>query len=149
MKYVPTRRLSEDDVQDPEAFCDYAHAVLGVPFPSIKDQAVLRKKIKEFFAQYPQADYRTLCRIVQWAKTHHKRPYRIWLLIDLHRQAWADKAVPELDMSPVDVEVERGIKRALEIEQDSRWRRRLMRAHGSGRKEVLEEWRKEQSQSSR
>lgn len=147
--YSPTRRLTERDVKDPLDFAEYTQQVLGVPFPTIKDTVILRKKIKEFFAAYPQADYTTLCRIVTWARQHRKRPPRTFMVVDLFREAWAGRALPELDQSPADVELARGIHKALEIETDPQWRRRLRRASGSGRREVFEEWRQEKSGSSR
>lgn len=135
-----------DDVQAHEdqavAFSEYAQQTLGVPWPTIKDQMILRKKAKEFFKHYPHTDWRTLCRVVQWAANRKKRYAHVWAIVDAFRYAYKDGALPELDpQNQTNQPVEDQIYEALQHETDEVWRRRLMLAQGvTQQKEVLREW---------
>lgn len=143
------RTWTPDAVQNADdqakAFAEYAQQTLGVPWPTLKDLVMLRKKAKDFFVHYPDADWRTLCRVVVWAANRKKRYARVWMLVDDFRKAWATGALPELDPhTRTDVDVEAEIHAALAKEQDQTWRRRLGLAQGSERqKEVLAAWRRE------
>lgn len=135
-----------DDVQaapDPaKAFCEYAQQTLGVPWPTIKDMTILRKKTKVFFEQYPQCDWRTMCRVVQWCATRKKRHSRVWMVVEEFRKAWTAGALPELNPhTHRDEAVEDRVYKALEEEQDPVWRRRLLLAQGSqDQEEVYQMW---------
>jgi len=128
------------EVDDPITFAVYARQVLGVPMPNLSQERILRKTIKTFFAEWPQADYQTLVHIVDWCRARKKRPTHSYTVISKFRDAYAAGALPELDEDPAELEVTRRIERALEAEQDPSWRRRLLGARGTGRKEVLHAW---------
>lgn len=125
-----------------EAFARYAQQQIGIPYPTQKDLGILKKKIKELFAKYEQMDYYALCRLVTWAKNRKKRFARIWALVEAYRDAWAEGQLPELDPKPVvDEDVELGIQRALGVETNESWRRRLTLAVGpEARGKALLEW---------
>lgn len=126
----------------PRAFADYCQQTIGTPWPTLKDMTILRKKIKEFFAHYPQCDYRSLCRVAQWARSHKKRPTRAWLVLEMFRDAWRDGYLPELDPAERrDENIEGNISTALDEETRPEWRSRLLGARGvEGRREAYEEW---------
>lgn len=131
------------------AFAGYASQTIGIPTPTIKDMTILRKKCKEFFAEYPHCDWYTMCRIVQWAKARKKRFARVWMLVARYREAWSANFIPELENTDrEDIDVEAGIARALEVEERVGWRRRLTMTSGAElRRGVLLEWQTEQQSS--
>lgn len=141
------RTWTPDDVQHaedkPRAFASYAQQVLGTPFPTAKQLAVLRKRTKEFLEQYPQADWRTLCRVVIWCRQRRRRPGQVHYVLDEVRRAWASGALPELDpRDRVEDDVEASITAALERETREEWRRALLGARGvDARRKVLQAWR--------
>lgn len=133
----------EHAADGPVAFASYAQQELGVAYPTVKDMAILRKKIKEFFALYDTADYHTLCRIVFWAKNRKrkKRFNKTWALVEAWRDALAQGALPELERGAVDPGLEAEIQRALEVEQRPEWRRRLLGAAGAeARQKAILDW---------
>lgn len=135
-----------DDVQraaDPsKAFCEYVQQIIGVPYPTGKDIAVVRKKAKDFFGQYPHCDWRTLCRVAQWCKSRKKRPARTYTVIEMFRDAWAAGYLPELNRDRREADVEAGIAEALAVEDREGWRRRLVMARSPEiRRRVYFEWR--------
>lgn len=134
------------DVHDPKTFAEYAQQKLGIPYPTGKSIAVLRKSLREFFEHYPQADYNTMCRVVEWAGSKKKRYAHTYQLVYAFRYAYQDGYLPELEPSRemTDEDLETAIEEALKVEKDIEWRRRLIVAHGlEARKHVYEEWRKE------
>lgn len=123
------------------AFAEYAQQKLGVPWPTQKDLAILRHKITEFFTHYPKLTYYTLCRVVEWARSRHRRYDRVWKVIDAFRYAWTDGVLPELDPNQTDDTVEARINAALIVETSPTWRRHLLGATGaSARRQIIEEW---------
>jgi len=143
--WTPDAVQADDD--QPKAFAEYAQQTLGVPWPTLKDLILLRKKANEFFEHYPHTDWRTLCRVVDWAANRKKRYSRVWMLVDDFRKAWAAGALPELDPNrQTNATVEEQIFEALETETDESWRRRLLLAQGARQQEeVLALWRQERS----
>ncbi len=139
-----------DEVQlakDPaKAFCSYVQQSVGVPHPTIKDVVLVRKKAKEFFANYPNTDWRTLCRIAAWCKARKIRLSRPWKIIDRFREAYVGGFLPELDnANRVDEDIETQIQTALQVESNEAWRRRLIMAQGVElRRMAISEWKKEQ-----
>jgi hypothetical protein len=134
--------IRPEQVVDPETFATYAQQTLGCPYPPLRDMILLRTKIKEFFAEKPQADYYTLCRIVQWAKANKRRPAAVWKIPPMWAWAWEDNALPELDPDQLkDKDLERRIALALEVETDPAWRRRLIGSESvEKRREVYDSW---------
>jgi hypothetical protein len=135
------------NAKDPaKAFAEYAQQSLGVPWPSYKDLILLRKKANEFFGHYPDADWRTLCRVVSWAANRKRRYARVWALVDDFRKAYRDGALPELDPGVVrhSQSVQEMVDQALSAETDDVWRTRLLLANGRmQQEEVLASWRRE------
>lgn len=125
------------------AFCEYCQQTLGVPWPTLHDMMILRKKIKELFGRYPNADYRTLCRIVVWMRARKWRVARVWAVVDKYRDAWAAGQLPELDpgYQPPDLNISSLIADALEEETDPVWRDRLLLASNpAAQREVYGLW---------
>jgi hypothetical protein len=89
--------LDPDDVVDAESFAAYCQQVLGSAYPKARDLVILRTKLKDFFAEKPEATYYTLCRVVQWARMKKKRPSDSWKVPDMWKWAWQDGALSELD----------------------------------------------------
>ena len=136
-------QLTPDDVHDAKTFATYCQQTLGIPYPRQQDIRYLHKSLREFFEHYPQADYYTLCRIVEWAKAKKKRYAHVNKLVYAFRYAYADGFLPELDPNsePVDEQLEELIEAALKEETDDEWRRRLMIARGvTARTEVYQAW---------
>lgn len=130
-------------------FARYCQQVVGTPMPDSKAWGPLGARVKAFFIEYPQADWYTLCRIAQWCRNHKLRARTTVGLVGCFRSAWSDGAIPELDPANLDLELEREIERALEIEMDDSWRRRLYLARGTeARRAALEEWTKERCAAS-
>lgn len=123
------------------AFALYAQQVLGVPFSTVKDLVALRARVQDVFNRCPQATYYTLCRVVVWARQKKIRKPRVYMIVDLVPEAWAARALPELDEPVQDRRVEQGIADALSVENDPSWRRRLIGAMGTtSRSRVLNDW---------
>lgn len=139
-QWTPEKVQAADD--PPKAFADYCQQTIGTPWPTLKDMIVLRRKIKDFFALYPQCNYVSLCRVAQWARSHKKRPTRAWLIMDMFREAWRDGYLPELDPAERrDENIEDNISTALDEETRPEWRSRLLGARGvEARREAYEEW---------
>lgn len=123
------------------AWSEYVQQVLGVPFPTVQDQKILRKQVRELFDRYPRADWYTMCRLVQWCKNRKKRDARVWLVLARFRAAWVAGALPELDPTMTDSTVEARIVGALEAERDPIWRRRLLGCVGpQARRATIDAW---------
>lgn len=138
--WTPERVQEADDPN--KAFANYVQQTLGVPYPTIKDMTILRKKTKLFFQNVPDADWKTLCKVVQWAKARKRRPPRVFMVVEMFRDAWAAGYLPELDRhARVDETVEAGIERALAVETRPEWRARLLGASGvTARAAAFAEW---------
>jgi hypothetical protein len=137
--WTPERVVSAPDPV--VAFAEFVQQKLGVPWPTQKDLAILRKKITEFFEHYPKLTYFTLCRVVEWCRSRHRRYDRVWKVIDAFRYAWTDGVLPELDPDQTDDSVEDRITAALAVETSPTWRRYLLGATGvSARRQIIEEW---------
>ncbi len=140
--------LRSNDVKDATTFARYCQQELGVPRPRGKDFPILRKVIRELFAENPGTNYYTLCRIVDWAKANKKRYALPQNVVYAFRWAYRDGYLPE--MAPVrnDVELEAKITAALAVEQHEGWRYRLLRADGiEARNEVYVAWRQQHKSS--
>ena len=138
-------RLSPERVAnapDPiTAFDRYAQQVTGVPWGTSKDIATLRRKIKVVFERYPQANYYSLCRVLHWANGKDIRRPRSYMYVDLFRDCWAAKGLPELNEPAPNPHIEQRMYEALRVEQDPSWRRRLIGAVGfASRNRVLNDW---------
>lgn len=135
--------IKPTDVHDAMSFAAYAQQKLGTPYPTGKSIAMLKKSLNEFFEHYPQADYLTMCRVVEWARAKKKRYPHANQLVYAFRYAYADGYLPELDPNTevVDEDLEAQIEAALRDERDEGWRHRLITAAGpTARREVFEAW---------
>lgn len=139
--------LGPGDVNDWKTFATYCQQRTGTPYPTTKEIPILRKTIKEFFELYPKADYFTLCRVVDWCRSHKKR-YRTTaaVLAVGWKYAWSAGYLPELDPSyeHEDEDLEELISDALAVEDHEGWIRRLSIAQGNeARRKVYDVWCKE------
>jgi hypothetical protein len=123
------------------AWAEYVQQTMGVPYPTIRDMTVLRRKITDFFDHHPQADFYTLCRVAGWCRSRNRRFQRIWMVVDAFRDAYVAGALPELQPVQHDENLEAGITDALAQETDPAWRRRLLMCAGDARRDALQEWR--------
>jgi hypothetical protein len=134
-------RLKAEDVCSVETFAEYAQQQTGVPYPTGKGIAALRKAVKDFFDMYPHTDWMTLVRIVEWVKFKRKRyatPDR--MLRGAFRMAFEDGWIPEIIPDP-DIDIDSKIRQAMEQETDPAWHKLFMNAHTSkGKHEVYESW---------
>lgn len=137
-----TRVWRAEDVHGPEAFCEYAEQMLGIPFPTTRDKVLLKTKAEEIMARYPQMNWRIFCRVVDYLRSRNKRPPRMWMVIEHFREAWSAGQIPELDPRDREDEgLERLISAALEVESDDYWRRRLIGSRGpEARRRTFEAW---------
>lgn len=121
------------EAPDPTAaFAQYCAEQIGFPFITVKDLMLLRRGVNTLFEECPQANYYTLCRIVAWAKSKHRRRPRVWQILDFFRYAWADGMLPELNEPVHDPALDAHINDAVRIEHDPVWRRRLRDTRGVG-----------------
>lgn len=134
--------VSIDQVDNPDLLIRYICQRTGTPWATGKDIAIVRKKCKEFFLQYPHCDYSTLCRVADWAARRKRRYSNVWKVIDAFRYAYEDGALPEVDRKVrKDPLLEEEISGALEVETDRVWRMRLLATDDvNSRKEVLDAW---------
>lgn len=118
--------LKPKHVVDAKTFAVYTQQRLGVPTPTIANLVILRKRIKGLFAEYPQMDYGSLCKIVEWAKGKRKRYSQTYQVVAAFRYAWKDGYLPELDPKVIqDDTLEANIEAALLVETDPELRRKL------------------------
>ena len=123
------------------AFAVYCQQEIGCPLVTKQNLMVLRKQAKLLFEKNPQADWMTLCRVVDWCKARKKRPTHPHVVVSLLPYAWKDGYLPELDPSSEDPAVEERILQALRCEVRDEWMRRLTLAKGrAARREAVEEW---------
>jgi len=66
------KSLTVDEVVDYDSLCEYAHYILGTPYPRSKDHAKVRTVLKKFFEDYPDAEYRAMTDVITWAKARKK-----------------------------------------------------------------------------
>ncbi len=134
--------LTREEVDSPEKFAEYCQQRLGTPYPTGKDIAALKRYMKAFFKQNPQANYGTLIRTVDWCKNNRKRVPNASGIIGKVRFAWRDGYLPELDpVEQTDDSLEVLIAQAVESETDPWWKDRLTggRTH-KARQEIYESW---------
>lgn len=67
-----TNIIDIDDVEDYDSLIEYAHQAVGMPYPKYNEIPQVRKVLKDFFVQYPDANYRTLTDVVRWARARGK-----------------------------------------------------------------------------
>lgn len=116
----------------------YIEQILGVGFPTIKDLTILRKRCNEVFAHYPRADYRTMCRLVQYNKQKRRKFARVYTVIDSFREAMKDGWLPELSRSG---DLKERIAGILTSETDPNWRARFLMATDDGaRQSALDDY---------
>lgn len=136
----PFHVVKRDEIDNADSLEQYIKQQLGVGYVTAKDGVVYRKKINEFFEQYPAADWSTLVKVVDWAKSKKRRYDRLYKVIESVRYALADGCLPELVPDP-EKDMDDAIHEALRSETDDNWRRRLLVAQGARAKEAaLAEW---------
>lgn len=138
------RRWSVKDVEESKdglVFAAYCQQVIGVPYPNLEHERILRHKINEMFKRYPRANWGTLCRLVLYCKDHKYRPDQVWKIFTKFNMAWKAGVLPELEVDASNPILEEQIRRVLIEETDMSWRRKLLMAQGDGQqRKVLREW---------
>lgn len=138
------RRWTDTDViesKDPMIFAAYCQQTIGVPWPDLDNERILRKRIKEFFEKYPRADYGTLVKLARFCKEKRYRPDQVWKLFSNFNKAWKAGVLPEVEPDAGLPILDEQIRRALEEETDPMWRRKLLMANGENQqRKVLNEW---------
>lgn len=134
--------LTHSEVDSPEKLARYIQQTVGTPFPDVKDINQLKKKVKAFFKQYPHLNYTVLCAVADWCARKKRRFARTAYVVDMFRYAYADGALKcELTQEKHDPFVEEAIEKALKVETDERWQRRLIIPSSARmRREVIDEW---------
>lgn len=106
-------------------FANYMEQILGVGFPTVKDLTILRKRVHEIFDRYPKADFRTMCRLVQYNKNKKKKFTKVYAVTGSFRDAMAAGWLPELT-NENDENLREDVLRILKTETDPDWRGRLL-----------------------
>lgn len=120
------------------ALANYIEQALGVGFPTMKDLKILRKRCNEIFDHYPRADYRTMCRVVQYNKKRKRKFARVYTVIDSFREAKMAGFLPELDAQ---ADVRARVAEILKTERDPEWRARFLTAPDDGARQfILDEY---------
>lgn len=131
------------EVVDAKSFATYCQQRMGVPYPTVKNMATLKRRSKEVFATYPDATWQTFVRTLDWCMSHHRRFAETYSIVAFVKYAWRDGYLPELDPKvPVDEYLEHQIESILKQETDADWRYRLMASTGvEARRRVYNAWR--------
>lgn len=134
--------LKREDVVTAEKLAEYCQQQTGIPYPTKAAMGKFKKSCNEFFLQYPNTDYRTLCGVVDWAKNNRKRYSDVSRLIMYGmRFAFADGYLTELDPSNREDHIDNLIIEALQLETDPDWRENIMAARsGRARMDVYNQW---------
>lgn len=136
----PFSLIRPDAVTDMESAEQYIKQRVGIAYVTVKDSAIFRRKVKELFEHYPGADWQTLVRATEWAKTRRKRFSRLHQFVEAIRFAYEDGYLPELDPN-YQGDVDEQIQGILREEEDPNWRRRLLIAQGMQAKQLaVEQW---------
>lgn len=135
-------RIKRVDVTNGKKLAYYCQQETGVPLPTGKQYALLYASIKEVFAMYPQANYQTLCSVVEWAKKKGFRYAHVGNLIKNGlRYAYQDGFLPELDPRNHPNNIENLILDALRVETNEYWIDRLiLSTTPEAKEETYEEW---------
>jgi hypothetical protein len=137
--------LSADSVYDLKSLEAYIHQRLGTPFSTVDDRKKLGAWIGSFTKKHPKANWRTMCRIVDWAKDHNKRPSRSYYIMYYAEDAWKAKRIPEIDEHP-ESDLRDRADEILQKELDPQWRSRLLYCSGSLLAQAVDEWHTEHTQ---
>lgn len=132
--------MKASDVTDAKTLAQFYQQKLGTPYPTTQGLILLRKQIKMIFQVYPDADYQTLVKMVEWAKAKGRKYAHCHTLVSHYRYAWRDGYLPELDPNPTR-EIDALITDAMTRETDEDWLRRLSLSSGlDARTQVYNEW---------
>jgi hypothetical protein len=134
--------MSASEVVDGKTFANFVHQQLGTPFPSKVHLNTLNKRVRQFFTEYPDANWMTMVRLVEYCKSRKKRPAHAYAVFSQLRFAFAAGYLPELEPKEhTDEELEQSIQAALEVERDTKWRERLIASTGvNARRRVYVAW---------
>ena len=136
--------LTRDEVNSAETFAQYCQQRLGTPYPTGKQIAMLKRGIRIFFEQNPQASYGTLVWSIDGCKNRRKRAPHALGVISSVRFAFRDGYLPELNPNSEEEEhapTEDLIRAAVAIETDPWWKDRLQGGKtAKARYEIYESW---------
>jgi len=134
--------LKADDVNTPEMLARFCQQQTGIPYPTGKQIALLKKAIKGFFAAYPDASYSSLTNLVMWSKIRDRRYAHVANLVNGGvRYAYMEGFLPELDPRRKNDNIDRLIDEALQVEKDPQTRAVLLNAWTeTSKKQIYEDW---------
>ena len=117
----------------PEAFCRYAHRLLGVEIPVARFRTGWYKRLKEEM-QAQGWDWDDMAKAVRYMKAHNIHAKRMdYILYHVQKaRTW----VEEVDSW----ELQGKVADALKVETDEIWRRRLALARGPALAKIYGQW---------
>jgi len=88
-KFTNVHTLQVDEVVDLDSLIDFLNARTGTPRPLAKDKGAVSKRVKEFFKEYPDADWRALTDLANWNNAKNKHLTMVQL-VSSWRYAYED-----------------------------------------------------------
>ena len=139
------RETPASAVVDERTFASYAHQMIGTKFPNLKEMITLRTRTKQFFGEYPLADWATLVQTVAYIRGRRKRVGYPWGVLLFVPDAYRDGFLPELDPrnhERRDPYVESEIAAILAQETDQWWVGALtLASEPAARRDLVRMWR--------
>lgn len=134
--------LKPESVKDAKSLIAYAKQETGIPGPMSKQMPALAVAIRDFFDGYPNADWNSLVKVVEWAKKNKVRyATTVTLVTKGYRQAWSAGFLPELDPNWFDNEkLMEARDAAIRVETDTKWCDDLYYVRDTYLIEKLQEW---------
>lgn len=139
------RETPASAVVDERTFASYAHQMIGTKYPNLGEMITLKKRVKQFFSEYPLADWSTLVQTVAYLRGRRKRLAMPWAILTWVPYAFQDGFLPELDPrnhEQRDPFVEAEIAAILSQETDQWWVGALTLAtEPAARRDLVHMWR--------
>lgn len=130
-------RIKRSEVTNVRKLAYYCQQETGIPVPDGKQYLIVSANINEIFTQFPQANYQTLCSVIEWAKQKGVRYAHVGNLIKKGlRYAYLEGYLPELDPRNHPDNIDNLIRAALRVETDDYWLDRLIRSTTTEGKEA-------------
>lgn len=135
-------RIKRHEVTNTKLLAAYCQQETGIPLPSGQQYIIVNKNIKEIFKQYPQANYLTLCSVIEWAKKKGIKYSHVGNLVHKGlRFAYLEGYLPELDPRNHPNNIDNLIRDAIQVETDDYWIDRLIRSTTTeGKEATYESW---------
>jgi hypothetical protein len=138
------RLTTAAEVISPETFAAYAHHSIGTKQPNFKEMIILKARAKQFFDEYPLADWSTLVDTVGYLRARRKRVGMPWAVLSFVPSAYGDGFLPGLDPhnhDRLDPGVEADIAMILRVETDPHWIANLtLASEPAARRDLVRIW---------